>query len=142
MSLLDRTGTSGAGVRRRLVHGVARAARRWTGPNAVRSAGLLPDEVNNIEVYKMGRESTVYITSTVYRRNWFMEVYPVRDLGSGFIIDGTGRILTNNHVISGSNQVEVPLPDQTRAKAEILVRDPQDDLALIKIIPKKKLPFF
>jgi S1-C subfamily serine protease len=112
----------------------------WSEP--VRSAGLTADELNNIEIYRVAREATVYITSTVYRRTvFFGNQYPVRDLGSGFIIDDNGRILTNNHVISGSNQVEVTLPDQTRHRAEILVRDPQDDLALIQITPKKKLPF-
>lgn len=113
----------------------------WSEPSAVRSAGLTADELNNIEVYRVAREATVYITSTVYRRTIFWEQYPVRDLGSGFLIDDSGRILTNNHVISGSNQVEVTLPDQTRHRADILVRDSQDDLALIQISPKKKLPF-
>ena len=126
----------------RLIRPVQEAGGRiWSGPSAVRGAGLTSDEVNNIEIYRSAREATVYITSTVYRRTIFWEQYPVRDLGSGFIIDGSGRILTNHHVISGSNQVEVTLPDQTKYKAEVLVRDPQDDLALIQISPKKKLPF-
>jgi S1-C subfamily serine protease len=113
----------------------------WSGPTTIRGAGLTPDELNNIEVYKSAREATVYITSTVYRRGWFLEIYPAKDLGSGFIIDNEGRILTNYHVISGSNQVEVTLPDQTKYKAEILMRDRPDDLALIKISPRKPLPF-
>ncbi len=113
--------------------------RSWSEPMSVHGAGLTPDEVNNIEIYKNAREATVYITSTVYQRNWFMEVYPVKDLGSGFIINGDGRILTNYHVISGSSQVEVTLPDQSKYKAEVLVRDRQDDLALIRITPKKPL---
>lgn len=125
----------------RLMQPVARAGGRlWSGPSVARSAGLTSDEVNNIEIYKGSREATVYITSTVYRRSFF-DVYPVRDLGSGFIIDSTGRIITNHHVVSGSNQVEVTLPDQTKYKAEVLVRDRADDLALIKINPKKKLSF-
>lgn len=117
------------------------ADRVWSAPSAVRGAGLTSDEVNNIEIYKLGREATVYITSTVYQRNWFMEVYPTRDLGSGVVINADGRILTNFHVISGSNQVEVTMPDQTKYKAEILVRDRMDDLALIKIAPRKKLAY-
>ena len=117
------------------------AGRLWSEPASVRGAGLTSDEVNNIDVYKIAREATVYITSTVYQRNWFMEVYPVRDLGSGVIINGDGRILTNYHVISGSSQVEVTMPDQTKYRAEVLVRDRQDDLALIKISPRKKLPY-
>ena len=114
--------------------------RLWSEPTSVRGAGLSPDEINNIEIYKSAREATVYITSTVYQRNWFMEVYPVKDLGSGFIINPDGRILTNYHVISGSSQVEVTMPDQTKYKADVLVRDRQDDLALIKIDPRRKLP--
>jgi S1-C subfamily serine protease len=126
----------------RLVRPVADAGGRlWSGPAVAHTAGLTADEVNNIEIYRSARQSTVYITSTVYRQNIFWEVYPVRDLGSGFLIDDGGRILTNFHVISGSNQVEVTLPDQTKYRAEILVRDRQDDLALIQIRPRKKLPF-
>lgn len=124
-----------------IVRPVANAGGRlWSGPAVARTAGLTSDELNNIDIYRGSREATVYITSTVYRRNIFWDVYPVRDLGSGFIIDETGRILTNYHVISGSNQVEVTLPDQSKYKAQVLLRDRADDLALIKINPKKRLP--
>lgn len=127
---------------RRLFQPVADAGGPlWSSPSVAHTAGLTSDEVNNIEVYRMARESTAYITSTVYRRSIFFDVYPVRDLGSGFIIDSNGRILTNYHVISGSNQVEVTLPDQSKYKADILVQDRIDDLALIQIHPKKKVPF-
>ncbi len=127
---------------RRLFQPVADVGGRlWSSPSVVHTAGLTSDEVNNIEVYRMARESTAYITSTVYRRSIFLDVYPVRDLGSGFIIDSSGRILTNYHVISGSNQVEVTLPDQSKYKADILVQDRIDDLALIQIHAKKKVPF-
>jgi S1-C subfamily serine protease len=104
------------------------------------SAGLGADELNNIDIYKAARDSVVYVTSTVYRRTFFFDVVPQKDLGSGFLINAEGQILTNYHVISGSSQVEVTLPDQTRHKAEILVRDQTDDLALIRIDPKRKLP--
>ena len=54
----------------------------------------------------------------------FFGDYSQHELGSGFLIDADGRILTNNHVISGSSQVEVTLPsDQSRYKAQILARD-------------------
>ena len=51
-----------------------------------------------------------------------------------------GFILTNFHVISGSSQIQVTLSDQTRYTARALDTDRSDDLALIKIDPKKKLP--
>lgn len=113
----------------------------WSGPTVAHSAGLGSDELNNIDVYKNAKDSVVYITSTVYQQTWFFEVVPQRELGSGFMINPDGQILTNNHVISGSAQVEVTLPDQSRYKAQILVRDRNNDLALIKIDPKKKLPY-
>lgn len=125
---------------KRLLRPVTNVGKLWSDPDVARSAGLTADEENNIEIYKMARDATVYITSTVYRRTFFFDIQPMRDLGSGFIISDDGKILTNHHVISGSNQVEVTLPDQSRYQAEILVRDPQDDLALVKIRPKKKLP--
>jgi S1-C subfamily serine protease len=112
----------------------------WTGPSVARSAGLGPDELNNIEIYKAAKDSVAYITSTVYQRTFFFDVVPTRELGSGFIINPDGQILTNFHVISGSSQVVVTLPDHTQYKAQIMVRDRADDLALIKIEPKKKLP--
>jgi S1-C subfamily serine protease len=107
----------------------------------VGAAGLGSDEVNNIDVYKAAKDSVVYITSTVYQQTWFFDVVPTRELGSGFIINPEGQILTNFHVVSGSAQVEVTLPDQTRYRAQVLVRDRNNDLALIKIEPKKKLTF-
>ena len=110
----------------------------WSEPVA-RSAGLSPDELNNIEIYKAARDSVVKVTSTVYQRTFFFDVVPARELGSGFIINPDGQILTNYHVISGSSEVEVTLPDQSLYKANILVRDRPDDLALIRIDPKKKL---
>jgi len=113
----------------------------WTGP--VTAAGLSADETNNIEIYKASKESVVYITSTVYQRDFFFGVQAVQGLGSGFIINPEGQILTNYHVISGSSDVEVTMPpDQSRYKARILHRDPAHDLALIQIEPKKKLTAF
>src|SRR5712692_8674437 len=113
----------------------------WSGPSVARSAGLGADELNNIEIYKTAKDSVAYITSTVYQRTFFFDVVPTRELGSGFIINPDGQILTNFHVISGSSQVVVTLPDHTQYKAQIMVRDRADDLALIKIEPKRKLPY-
>jgi S1-C subfamily serine protease len=105
------------------------------------SAGLGSDEINNIDVYKAAKDSVVYITSTFYQQQWFYEV-PVRELGSGFIINPDGQILTNFHVVSGTSQPEVTIgSDQSRYKAQVLVRDRANDIALIKIEPRKKLPF-
>lgn len=113
----------------------------WSGPSVAQSAGLGSDELNNIDIYKMASPSVAYITSTVYRQTWFYGPQAVKDLGSGFVINTNGEILTNYHVITGSQQVEVILPDQSKYKATVLVRDRVNDLALIKIEPKRKLSY-
>src|SRR6185503_9572325 len=114
----------------------------WTGPT-VTAAGLSADETNNIDIYKASKESVVYITSTVYQRDFFFGVQAVQGLGSGFLINADGQILTNFHVISGSSDVEVTMPpDQSRYKAKVLMRDRAHDLALIQIDAKKKLSSF
>lgn len=124
---------------RSILRPMAGAGRLWSGPDVARSAGLSSDELNNIDVYKMAHLATVNITSTVYRQTIFMEIYPQRDFGSGFVISGDGRILTNNHVIGDPNRVEVRLSDQTRYKARVLHQDALNDMALLQIDPKKKL---
>jgi Do/DeqQ family serine protease len=53
--------------------------------------------------------------------------------GSGVIIDAEGHIVTNNHVIEGSNSIEVTLNDGRVLKATIVGRDPQTDIAVIKV---------
>ncbi|HVO97255.1 MAG TPA: trypsin-like peptidase domain-containing protein [Bryobacteraceae bacterium] len=126
-SVLPRAGTGGGPL--------------WSGPGVAQSAGLGSDELNNIDIYKMASSSVAYITSTVYRQTWFYGPQAIKDLGSGFVINATGEILTNYHVITGSQQVEVTLPDHSKYKATVLARDRMNDLALIKIEPKKKLSY-
>ncbi len=63
-----------------------------------------------------------------------------RSLGSGFIIDPEGFIVTNNHVIEGADEIRVILKDEKEYEAEIVGRDPNTDLALIKIKPGKDFP--
>ncbi|MDX1707002.1 MAG: DegQ family serine endoprotease [Desulfobacterales bacterium] len=62
-----------------------------------------------------------------------------RSLGSGFIIDKDGHIVTNNHVIEGADEITVRLSNEKEYDAEIVGRDPNTDLALIKIKAAKDL---
>ncbi len=64
-----------------------------------------------------------------------------QNLGTGFIISADGYILTNNHVVSGADEVMVKLSDGREVKGEIKGTDEKVDLALIKIDEKEKLPF-
>jgi serine protease Do len=59
-------------------------------------------------------------------------------LGSGFVIDATGYIVTNNHVIADADEISVKLHDDTVFQATLVGRDPKVDLALLKIDPGKK----
>lgn len=114
----------------------------WTGPEVARTAGLSPDELNNIDIYKNAHNATVNLSSTVYRQGWFYQIVPQTGTGSGFIVNADGWILTNAHVVSGrSPKVVVTLADKSRYDATVLARDTSNDLALVKIGPKKKLPF-
>ena len=58
-----------------------------------------------------------------------------RSLGSGFLIDDDGFIVTNNHVVENADQIKVRLYDETEYDAEIVGRDPKTDIALIRIKP-------
>lgn len=66
--------------------------------------------------------------------------YTQRSLGSGFIIDKDGYIVTNNHVIENADKIKVKLKNGKEFEAEIVGRDPNTDLALIKIKTKNDLP--
>lgn len=111
----------------------------WSGPDRAQMAGLSSDELNNIDIYKRARLATVHITSTVLRRGWFSEVIPSRDSGSGFILDETGNILTNSHVLQGGGKIQVTLENHDVYDAAVLFRDRRNDLAMIRIQPRKKL---
>ena len=65
---------------------------------------------------------------------------PAASLGSGFIIDPSGLIVTNNHVIANAEQITVTLSDNTTLQARVVGRDPVSDLALLKVDATKPLP--
>ncbi len=61
-------------------------------------------------------------------------------MGSGFVVDPSGIIVTNNHVVEGAESIEVHFQDSTILKAELVGRDPKTDLAVIRVKPDKPLP--
>jgi serine protease Do len=61
-------------------------------------------------------------------------------LGSGFIIDPAGYVVTNNHVIEGASEITVTLNDDTELPAKLIGTDPKTDLALLKVETERKLP--
>ncbi|MGD0143929.1 MAG: Do family serine endopeptidase, partial [Rhizomicrobium sp.] len=65
----------------------------------------------------------------------------VTSLGSGFIIDASGLIVTNNHVIDDAEEITVTLNDGTSLPAKVVGRDEKTDLALVRVKAKSPLPF-
>ncbi|TAJ22585.1 MAG: trypsin-like serine protease, partial [Nitrospirae bacterium] len=66
---------------------------------------------------------------------------PSSGSGSGVIIDAQGYILTNNHVVGDANEVEIRLSDKTRLIAQVIGRDQDTDLAVLKVTTDRPLPF-
>src|SRR6185437_962446 len=97
------------------------------------------EEQLNISVYKKALPSVVNITSTTVAFDFFYGAVPQNGMGSGFVIDTQGHILTNYHVIEGARQVEVTTSDKSKYKAQVIGVDPPHDLAVIQI-PNSKIP--
>jgi serine protease Do len=69
------------------------------------------------------------------------QVFKERALGSGFIFDPEGFIITNNHVVEGADEIKVKLDNGDEIAAEIVGRDPKTDLALIKLTKAGSYPY-
>jgi serine protease Do len=91
-----------------------------------------------VGVYQQNGASVVNITSlavvTGFGSQAQQQVQP-QGIGSGFIIDTDGRIVTNNHVVQDAEQLAVTLQDKSTVPATLLGRDPDNDLAVIKVDP-------
>jgi serine protease Do len=64
----------------------------------------------------------------------------MQSLGSGFIVDPAGIIVTNNHVIEGADEITVTLQDNTTLKATLIGHDDRTDVAVLQVHPDKPLP--
>jgi serine protease Do len=63
----------------------------------------------------------------------------VQSLGSGFVVDASGIIVTNNHVIEGADEITANFPDGTKLTAELVGSDKKTDLAVLRVKPTKPL---
>src|SRR5437660_5810769 len=91
-----------------------------------------------VSVYQQNGGSVVNITSlavvTGLGASQQQQAQP-QGIGSGFFIDTDGRIVTNNHVVQDADQLAITLQDKTTVRADLLGRDPDNDLAVIKVDP-------
>ena len=111
-----------------------------TAPVDAKSEDGTSNVVN--QIYKTDGEGVAFIASQIEPQeteslNPFGEVEPESGgtaTGSGFVIDGEGHILTNNHVVEGASKVTVKLGDSEKTyDAEVVGTDPGTDIALLKV---------
>ena len=131
-------------------------AARWIPDNFSELAEKYSPAVVNIRSEKNGnrrKESDPHFRGGPFNKNEpfhdFFEKFfggrpnqgfKQRSMGSGFIIDQSGFIVTNNHVVEGADKIKVILKDEREFDAEVKGRDPNTDLALIKIKSDGNLP--
>ena len=96
---------------------------------------LIPaaQELTTVEVVKILTPSVVQIVTEVLTIGMFNEPTPGTGVGTGVILDTEGHILTNNHVIADAESITVTLGDGRSIPAEIVGRDPNTDLAVIRV---------
>jgi S1-C subfamily serine protease len=88
---------------------------------------------NVIAAIQKVEASVVNINTIRFERDAFLHVHPARGIGSGFIIDDRGHILTNHHITAGSREIEVALTDGRAFEGKLVGSDPANDLAVVKI---------
>ena len=92
------------------------------------------EEQNNIAIYKRVLPSVVNITSKALVFNFFYGTVPQEGQGSGFILDRSGHVLTNIHVVEGANRgIKVKLSNKKSYDARVVGTDKAHDLALLQI---------
>ncbi|MCS7221124.1 MAG: trypsin-like peptidase domain-containing protein [Anaerolineae bacterium] len=86
-----------------------------------------------IAVYERVSPAVVNVTTRVLRESFFFGVYPEEGVGSGFLWDRDGHIVTNYHVVRGAQSVEVAFGDDVVRPATIVGVDPMNDLAVLRV---------
>lgn len=106
-------------------------------PNA-----LLEDERNTIDVFRATSESVVFVTSAQWQRGYFglSATQVSQGTGSGFIWDHDRHVVTNYHVVRGSNAFSVSFADGTSYQAKLIGVDPHKDLAVLELDPSVHPP--
>jgi serine protease Do len=92
---------------------------------------LVEDQITNA-VEKLS-ESVVNIDSTTFARTFRYGVVPLAGSGSGLILDSSGHIITNNHVIENGDRVEVTFKDGAVVTGNVIGSDPATDVAVVKV---------
>lgn len=102
-------------------------------PRVFDSQGMAPDEAVSAFVYEANNRSVANIATRIGSARGLFGDNPTSDSGSGFILDRTGHILTNNHVVESAQRILVTLSDGQEYEAERVGADPINDMAVVKI---------
>lgn len=86
-----------------------------------------------VDVYQRVSPAVVSITTRTVVRDFFYNEIPQEGSGSGFVIDKSGHILTNYHVVEGAEEIEVIFGEGESFAAELVGADPRNDIALLRV---------
>src|SRR6478752_1546922 len=109
-------------------------------PAGISDPSAVSDEQNSIEVYKAISPGVAFVSTTSYVQDAWGDTEEGKGNGSGSVIDTEGHILTNNHVVEGATKLTVSFGGDKVYPATVVGRDPDTDLAIIKIDPPAGLP--
>ncbi len=112
-------------------------------PNWVEIAKLLKPAVVNVNTKRVEKGQQMQMPNPFGENDPFHDFFQqfgqqqhprtVRSLGSGFVINPSGYIVTNNHVVDGATEIRVKFTDGRELSGKVLGRDPKTDLALVKV---------
>jgi S1-C subfamily serine protease len=85
------------------------------------------------EIYRAAAPGVVHITATRNAADVFGGTQEQQAIGSGFVIDKAGHIVTNYHVVEGATAVDVSFSNNESMKAKVIGRDPATDIAVLKV---------
>ena len=126
-----------------LVAGIGNTTRETIveqGSSSANAGAATSGELTPRTIYQRDAPGVVYITATVIQHTQSVfDLFPSTTrgtaTGSGFVINRDGVILTNAHVISGAVRISVAFANNQTVTAKVIGKDPDDDLALLKVNP-------
>jgi S1-C subfamily serine protease len=127
-----------------LLAGVGNTTRKTiveeTSSNPAGASAQARGQLSAREIYQRDAPGVVYVTATVIEQSQSpFQLFPTTskgvNTGSGFVINTNGTILTNAHVISGAVKITVAFANNQTVTAMVIGKDPDDDLALLKVNP-------
>ena len=125
-----------------LIEVVSPAVVKITATHSGKTAENIPQNMlpDNLPEGPMGEMFKRFFDEQQGGPKQFRNAQPTQALGSGFVIDEDGIIVTNNHVVEGADKLSVTLKDGREFDATLLGTDPKTDLAVLKIDAGGKLP--